>query len=231
MIRECKICLCALYPELSLNSMSKPITLAVLISGSGSTLQNLIDKIGEGSLHARIKVVISSSSEAYGLKRAKQHGIPLALVKNSDYASPEEFSNALVKEIEKYPVDLTILAGFLHLFKIPDNYRGKVMNIHPGLIPSFSGKGFYGGRVHTAVIERGVKVSGCTVHFVDNEYDRGPIIIQRSVPVLYKDTPETLSQKVFREECLAYPEAIRLFAERRLQIIGRRVNILEAEPS
>ncbi|MDR4505472.1 MAG: phosphoribosylglycinamide formyltransferase [Candidatus Scalindua sp.] len=211
--------------------MSKAINLAVLISGSGSTLQNLIDKICEGSLHAHIKVVISSSPEAYGLKRAEQHGIPVAIVEYGDYDNPEEFSKTIIREIEKYPVDLTILAGFLHLFKIPDNYTGKVMNIHPGLIPSFSGKGYYGRRVHKAVIESGVKISGCTVHFVDNEYDRGPIIIQRSVPVLYEDTPDTVSKKVFMEECLAYPEAIRLFAEGRLQIVGRRVNTLKAEPS
>jgi len=114
----------------------------------------------------------------------------------------------------------------MHFFKIPDKYFGKVMNIHPGLIPSFCGKGYYGHHVHKAVIESGVKVSGSTVHFVDNEYDHGPIIIQRVVPVNGNDTPDTLEQRVFKEECIAYPEAIRLFAEGRLRIEGRKVRVL-----
>ncbi|MDR4499029.1 MAG: phosphoribosylglycinamide formyltransferase [Candidatus Scalindua sp.] len=209
--------------------MPKTINLAVLISGGGSTLQNLIDKIRSDSLHAHIKIVISSSAKAYGLKRAKQNSIPISLIEFADYKNTEEFSNTIVKEIEKHPIDLIILAGFLHLFKIPDKYIGKVMNIHPGLIPSFCGKGYYGNRVHRTVIESGVKVSGCTVHFVDNEYDRGPIIIQRTVPVLYDDTPDTLSERVFKEECIAYPDAIRLFAEGRLEIVGRRVRIVKPE--
>jgi len=209
--------------------MPKTINLAVLISGGGSTLQNLIDKIRNDFLHAHIKIVISSSSKAYGLKRAKQNSIPISLIEFADYKNTEEFSNAIVKEIEKHPIDLIILAGFLHLFKIPDKYIGKVMNIHPGLIPSFCGKGYYGNHVHRAVIESGVKVSGCTVHFVDNEYDRGPIIIQRTVPVLYDDTPDTLSEKVFNEECIAYPDAIRLFAEGRLEIVGRRVRVVKSK--
>ena len=207
--------------------MPKTISLAVLISGGGSTLQNLIDKIRSDSLHAHIKIVISSSAKAYGLKRAKQNSIPISLIEFADYKNTEAFSNAIVKEIEKHPIDLIILAGFLHLFKIPDRYIGKVMNIHPGLIPSFCGKGYYGNRVHRAVIESGVKISGCTVHFVDNEYDRGPIIIQRTVPVLYDDTPDILSEKVFKEECIAYPDAIRLFTEGRLEIVGRRVRIIK----
>ncbi|KKM14228.1 hypothetical protein LCGC14_1708210, partial [marine sediment metagenome] len=147
-------------------------------------------------------------------------------VKYSDYDSSEIFSNAMIKEIEKYPIDLIILAGFMHLLRIPDKYSEKVMNIHPGLIPSFCGKGYYGHHVHKAVIESGIKVSGCTVHFVDNEYDHGPIIMQRTVPVYEDDTPDTLAQRVFKEECIAYPEAINLFAEGRLKIEGRRVKIL-----
>ena len=130
--------------------MTKTINLAVLISGDGSTLQNLIEKICDDFLHAHIQIVISSSSKAYGLKRARQNNIPTALVKYADYKNSEGFSKAIVKEIEKLPIDLIILAGFLHLFKIPDEYTGKVMNIHPGLIPSFCGKGYYGSRVHKA---------------------------------------------------------------------------------
>ncbi|MEE9603960.1 MAG: phosphoribosylglycinamide formyltransferase [Candidatus Scalindua sp.] len=206
--------------------MPKTTNLAVLLSGSGKTLQNLIDKIGDKTLNAKIQIVISSSPDAYGLKRAKKNNIPATVVKYSDYNSAEVFSNAIIKEIEEYPIDLIILAGFMHLFKIPDKYSGKVMNIHPGLIPSFCGKGYYGHHVHEAVIESGVKVSGCTVHFVDNEYDNGPIIIQRTVPVHEGDTVDTLAQRVFEEECLAYPDAINLFAEGRLKIEGSRVRIL-----
>ena len=206
--------------------MPRTTNLAVLLSGSGKTLQNLIDKIGDKTLNAKIQIVISSSPDAYGLKRAKKNNIPATVVKYSDCNSAEVFSNAIIKEIEEYPIDLIILAGFMHLFKIPDKYSGKVMNIHPGLIPSFCGKGYYGHHVHEAVIESGVKVSGCTVHFVDNEYDNGPIIIQRTVPVHEGDTPDTLAQKIFKEECLAYPDAINLFAEGRLKIEGSRVRIL-----
>ncbi len=206
--------------------MPKTTNLAVLLSGSGKTLQNLIDKIGDKTLNAKIQIVISSSPDAYGLKRAQKNNIPATVVKYSDYNSAEVFSNAIIKEIEEYPIDLIILAGFMHFFKVPDKYSEKVMNIHPGLIPSFCGKGYYGHHVHEAVIESGVKVSGCTVHFVDNEYDNGPIIIQRTVPVHEGDTPDTLAQKIFKEECLAYPDAINLFAEGRLKIEGSRVGIL-----
>ena len=206
--------------------VSNMLNLAILISGSGTTLQNLIDKINDKTLNAKIQIVIGSSPDAYGIKRAEQNNIPVAIVQRKGYNNSEIFSNTIINEIEKYSVDLIILAGFLHLFKISDKYTGKVMNIHPGLIPSFCGKGYYGHHVHEAVIESGVKVSGCTVHFVDNEYDCGPIIIQRVVQVHEDDSPETLAQRVFKEECIAYPEAINLFAEGRLKIEERKVRIL-----
>jgi len=202
------------------------LNLAILISGSGTTLQNLIDKINDKTLNANIQIVISSAPDTYGIKRAEQNNIPVTIVQRRGYNNSDIFSNTIINEIEKYSVDLIILAGFLHLFKIPDKYSGKVMNIHPGLIPSFCGKGYYGHHVHEAVVESGVKVSGCTVHFVDNEYDCGPIIIQRVVPVHEDDSPETLAQRIFKEECIAYPEAINLFAEGRLKIEGRKVRIL-----
>ncbi len=206
--------------------VSNMLNLAILVSGSGTTLQNLIDKINDKTLNANIQVVISSAPATYGIKRAEQNNIPVAIVQRKGYNNSEIFSNTIINEIEKYSVDLIILAGFLHLFKIPDKYTGKVMNIHPGLIPSFCGKGYYGHHVHEAVIESGVKVSGYTVHFVDNEYDCGPIIIQKVVQVHEDDSPETLAQRVFKEECIAYPEAINLFAEGRLKIEGRKVRIL-----
>ena len=202
------------------------LNLAILISGSGITLQNLIDKINDKTLNANIQIVISSAPDTYGVKRAEQNNIPVSIVQRKGFNNSEIFSNTIINEIEKYSVDLIILAGFLHLFKIPDKYTGKVMNIHPGLIPSFCGKGYYGHHVHEAVIESGVKVSGCTVHFVDNEYDCGPIIIQRVVQVHEDDSPETLAQRVFKEECIAYPEAINLFAEGRLKIEERKVKVL-----
>lgn len=202
------------------------LNLAILISGSGTTLQNLIDKINDKTLNANIQIVISSAPDTYGVKRADQNNIPVSIVQRKGFNNSEIFSNTIINEIEKYSVDLIILAGFLHLFKIPDKYTGKAMNIHPGLIPSFCGKGYYGHHVHEAVIESGVKVSGCTVHFVDNEYDCGPIIIQRVVQVHEDDSPETLAQRVFKEECIAYPEAINLFAEGRLKIEERKARIL-----
>ena len=206
--------------------VSNMLNLAILISGSGTTLQNLIDKINAKTLNANIQIVISSAPDTYGVKRAEQNNIPVSIVQRKGFNNSEIFSNTIINEIEKYSVDLIILAGFLHLFKIPDKYTGKAMNIHPGLIPSFCGKGYYGHHVHEAVIESGVKVSGCTVHFVDNEYDCGPIIIQRVVQVHEDDSPETLAQRVFKEECIAYPEAINLFAEGRLKIEERKVRIL-----
>ena len=205
---------------------SNMLNLAILISGSGTTLQNLIDRINDKTLNANIQIVISSAPDTHGIKRAEQNSIPVAIVQRKGFDDSDNFSNTIINEIEKYSVDLIILAGFLHLFKIPDKYTGKVMNIHPGLIPSFCGKGYYGHHVHEAVIESGVKVSGCTVHFVDNEYDCGPIIIQRVVQVHEDDSPETLAQRVFKEECIAYPEAINLFAEGRLKIEERKVRIL-----
>ena len=204
--------------------MNNTLNLAVLLSGSGRTLQNFIDRIQDGSLvDARIRIVISSEPDAYGLERAKRCNIPTAVVRYDDFKDDNAFSNAITEEIDRHPIDLITMAGFICFYRIPNKYLGRVMNIHPGLIPAFCGKGYYGERVHKAVLEYGAKVSGCTVHFADNVYDRGPIIIQRPVPVLDNDTVETLAERVFAEECVAYPEAIRLFGDGRLKINGRRV--------
>jgi formyltetrahydrofolate-dependent phosphoribosylglycinamide formyltransferase len=206
--------------------MDTRINLAVLISGGGTTLQNLIDKIAAGDLKAAVQVVISSSSKAFGLERARRHNIPTAIVRRKDFADDDAFGDAITAQMDRYPVDLVILGGFLKFWKIPTKYEGRVMNIHPALIPMFCGKDFYGHSVHEAVLASGVRVSGCTVHFADNMYDHGPIIIQRTVPVLDDDTPETLAKRVFEQECIAYPEAIRLFAAGRLKIEGSRVRVL-----
>ena len=208
--------------------MAKPVNMAVLLSGSGRTLQNFVDRINAGRLDANVTVVISSRADAYGLERAGQNNIPAVCVPSGKYKGDfMAMSEAIAAELEKFPVDLIVMAGFMCLFRIPQRFLGRTMNIHPALIPLFCGKGYYGHHVHEAVLEYGCKVSGCTVHFADNEYDKGPVIIQKTVPVLDNDTPDTLAARVFEKECAAYPEAIQLFAEGRLKIEGRRVRILE----
>jgi formyltetrahydrofolate-dependent phosphoribosylglycinamide formyltransferase len=209
--------------------MDEPIRLAVLLSGNGTTLQNLLERIADGRLRARVVVVVSNHVDAFGLVRAEQAGIPTAVVSRRDCPGREEFSRQIFAQCRQAGADLVCMAGFLQLLDIPGDFRARVMNIHPALIPAFCGKGYYGHHVHEAVLAYGAKVSGCTVHFTDNEYDHGPIILQKTVPVLDEDTPDTLAQRVFQEECEAYPDAIRLFAEGRLQIEGRRVCVL-AEP-
>lgn len=202
--------------------MNHPIRLAVLLSGSGTTLQNLLDRVATGTLAARVVCVVSSNASAFGLTRAQQAGIPAAVVERKACASREEFSRRAFDHCRAASADLVCLAGFLQLLSIPDDFVNRVLNIHPALIPAFCGKGYHGLHVHRAALEAGVKVSGCTVHFADNEYDHGPIVLQRVVPVENDDTPEQLAARVFAQECEAYPQAIRLFAEGRLHVAGRR---------
>lgn len=192
--------------------MSEPVHLGVLLSGSGRTLQNLIDRISDGSLQARIEVVIGSKPQAYGLERARKAGLPAVALNRRDFPDDRGFSAAITEVLERHTIDFIILAGFLHLFHIPEGWSRRVLNIHPALLPKFGGKGYYGKRVHEAVLRAGMKESGCTIHFCDDQYDHGHIILQRKVPVLPGDTPESLSNRVFEAECLAYPEAIRLVA-------------------
>jgi phosphoribosylglycinamide formyltransferase 1 len=207
--------------------MKPAIRLAIFLSSGGTTLQNLLDRIGDGRLNAQIVLVASNNPEAFGLIRAESAGIPTAVVDRKLSASREDFSRKLFDLCRERRADLVCLAGFLQLISIPDDFQRRVMNIHPALIPAFCGKGFYGHHVHEAALAYGVKITGCTVHFCDNQYDHGPIILQRAVPVLDVDTPDTLAGRVFEQECEAYPEAIRLFAEGRLRIEGRRVRILK----
>jgi phosphoribosylglycinamide formyltransferase 1 len=185
--------------------MNDPLRLVVLISGSGTTLQNFIDRIADGRLRARITGVVSSRADAYGLERAKRAGLPTAVVDRCHSVRTWE-------AVRGFEPDLVCLAGWLHLLPIPDDFRERVLNIHPALLPAFGGKGMYGHRVHQAVILAGVKESGCTVHFADNTYDTGPILVQKHVPVLPNDTAETLAARVFEAECEAYPEAIAMVA-------------------
>lgn len=208
--------------------MNEPIRLAVLLSGQGTSLQNLLDRSADGRLRTRVVFVGSNNPEAFGLTRAERAGIPTAVAERKQCASRAEFSRRLLDPCRAAGADLVCLAGFLQLLEVPDDFRNRVLNIHPALIPAFCGKGFHGLHVHRAALEAGVKVSGCTVHFADNQYDHGPIVLQRVVPVLDDDTPETLAARVFEQECEAYPDAIRLFAEGRLVVSGRRVRTLPA---
>lgn len=198
-----------------------PLRLAVLISGGGTTLRNLLAHIAAGRLDARVLVVVSSNPTAGGLAFAAEAGIPAHVVERRNYATVEEYGEAVFAPCRAAGVDLVAMGGFLKLVKIPPDFRGRVVNIHPALLPAFGGQGFFGLRVHQAVIDSGATVSGCTVHFVDDEYDHGPIILQRQVPVLPDDTAQTLAARVFEAECDAYPEALRLYAAG-LRIDGSR---------
>lgn len=211
--------------------MAEPIRLAVMLSGGGTTLENLCEHIAAGALDAEVAVVVSTLSKAEGVTRARRRQIPTHIVRRKDHDTLESFSDTIDAILDRANVDLVCLAGFMVMWKIPPRYDGRVMNIHPALIPSFCGKGMYGHFVHEAVLAKGAKVSGCTVHFVDNAYDNGPIILQRCVPVAFDDSPDDVAARVFREECKAYPEAIQLFADRRLKIEGNRVRILPARDS
>lgn len=198
------------------------VRLGVLLSGSGRTLQNFIDLIAAGELDAQIAVVIADRPKIKGIQRAEDAGLKTILIPRRG-TPPEQFSRRITEALTEAKVDLVCLAGFLALWTIPPEFEGRVMNIHPALLPKFGGKGFYGHHVHEAVLKNAEMVSGCTVHFCDNQYDHGPIILQRKVPVLPDDTPDTLANRVFEQELIAYPEAIRLFAANRLGIEGQRV--------
>jgi phosphoribosylglycinamide formyltransferase 1 len=204
---------------------AKSIRLGVLISGGGTTLMNLLECIKQGNLNAEVAVVISSRATVAGVERAKGAGLNVKIIRTKDYAGIDEFSKAIGQELTAAGVELVIQGGWLCLWKIPAKYESKVMNIHPALLPSFGGKGMWGHHVHEAVLKAGCKVSGCTVHFCTNEYDSGPIIVQRCCPVLEGDTPDTLAARVFEQECIAYPQAIQLFAEGRLTVKDAKVSI------
>jgi phosphoribosylglycinamide formyltransferase-1 len=204
--------------------LDPPIRLAVCVSGGGSTLQNLVDRTLDDRLRAEVVQVVASKPGIGAIARAERAGIPVS-VEIRGKRPLEEFSAGVFDPIRSRSADLVILGGFLSLVQIPPDYVGRVINIHPSLIPAFSGRGFHGSAVHRAAIESGVKLSGCTVHFADDTYDTGPIIFQSPVPVLNNDTAETLAARVFEAECEALPDAIALYADGKLQIQGRRVLI------
>ncbi|MHC4728687.1 MAG: phosphoribosylglycinamide formyltransferase [Planctomycetota bacterium] len=204
-------------PE-SIVQNQKPVRLGVLISGGGTTLINILEYIKQDKLNAEVGIVISSRSKVAGVERAKKAGLDVKIIRRKDHPDIDEFSKHIEAELVAANVDLVIQGGWLCLWKIPDRYENRVMNIHPALLPSFGGQGMWGHHVHEAVLKSGCKISGCTVHFCTNEYDKGPIIVQRSCQVEDDDTSDTLAARVFEQECMAYPQAINMFAAGKMQI-------------
>jgi len=202
--------------------------IAFLLSGSGTTLENLLRHVDMGAVPGRVVVVLSDRPGVKGLDRARARGIPAVVVERRAYREQGAFDAAVESALRAHAPDLVAMGGFLSLWTIPADLRGRVLNVHPSLIPSFCGKGFYGDRVHRAVLDAGVKVTGCTVHLVDDEYDHGPIVAQAAVVVEDDDTPETLAHRVQEAERRLYPACIRLFLERRLSVSGHRVRVLPA---
>lgn len=203
------------------------VKLAVMVSGGGRSLENICARIADGQLTGcEIRVVLASKQSAGAIQKAERYGIPAQVLRQCDFDNnTEAFSDAISALLDEYGIDLVVLAGWMHFYLIPQRYEGKVLNIHPSLIPSFCGKGYYGNRVHEAVLKFGAKVTGCTVHFADNKYDHGPIILQKAVEVKDTDTVDELAARVFESEKEALPEAIQLFTDNRLAIEGRMIRI------
>ncbi len=207
------------------------LNIGVLVSGGGTNLQALIDAEKRGEIkNGKISLVIASRSDAYALERAKNNDIKTEVLLRKSFESTDAYSDALLEILEKNNIDLVVLAGFMTIIssKVPSVYKNKIINIHPALIPSFCGKGFYGLHVHEAALERGVKLSGATVHFVNEVCDGGPIIIQKAVEVKDDDTPETLQKRIMTEaEWKILPKAVSLFCEGKLKVEGNRVIVSE----
>ncbi len=205
------------------------LKIAVCVSGGGTNLQAILDAIDNGTItNAEVKVVISNNKNAYALERAKNHGIENLCISPKDYPSREAFNETFLEKLDSYEVDLVVLAGFLVVIppKMIETYRNRIINIHPSLIPSFCGTGYYGLKVHEGVLSRGVKVTGATVHFVDEGTDTGPIILQKAVEVEQDDTPEILQRRVMEQaEWIIMPKAIDLIANGRVSVVDGRVRI------
>lgn len=201
------------------------LRVAVLLSGNGSSLENLCEHIDAGRVPAEVVVVISSRADAFGLERARRRGIPAVAIPRKQFRDNPSFNDALHSELARHDVDLVALLGFLSLFELRGHYAGRTLNVHPSLLPAFGGQGCYGHRVYEAVLAAGVKLTGASVHFADDAYDRGPILLQEAVPVLEDDDVESLAARVTAAERRLVPEAIRLFAEGRVRIVGNRTVI------
>jgi len=214
-----------LGPDLRMND-TKKVTAVILISGSGSTMENLLQRAKDGTCAMDCLGVISSKEGVAGIARAQKFGVPVQVVNRKDFTDAVAFSRQVFKLINGVKPDLVLLAGFLSYVHLPERYKGRVMNIHPSLLPKFGGRGMYGSKVHEAVLKAGERESGCTVHYVDDQYDHGPAIVQKRVPVVAGDTVETLQARVMQAEREAYPEAVNLYAEKRLMQVANSVRIL-----
>lgn len=206
------------------------LKIGVLVSGGGTNLQAIIDKIESGYLqNCEIVTVVSSKNDVYALERAKKHNIDSVVISKKEYSDIDEYDKVLIEHLKNHNVGLVVLAGFLSILgnRFISEFENKIINIHPALVPAFSGRGHYGIKPHVEAIECGVKITGATVHFVNNETDAGPIILQKAVTVDDGDTPEKLQERVMKEaEWEILPEAIKLFSEGRLKIEGKRVKII-----
>lgn len=202
------------------------LPIAVLISGGGTTLRNLLEQFDQKRLNVDFRVVISSKAKAAGLAFAQQRNIANEVISKRGYSTPAEHSDAVFSLMRSRGVELVVMGGYLDYVLIPDDFTNRVVNIHPSLIPAFCGHGFYGLRVHQAVLDYGAKLSGCTVHYVDNQFDHGPIIAQRACPVMHDDTAESLQARVFQLECQLYPETIQAIAEGRVLANDRNIRVL-----
>jgi phosphoribosylglycinamide formyltransferase-1 len=200
--------------------MARQVSIAVLISGRGTNLQSIINAVEEKRLDAKIEIVLSNRADAFGLERAKKHGVSTVVLDHKSYSSREAYDQAVVELLQKRGVELVVLAGFMRLLSpaFIKAYSNRIMNIHPALLPSFPGL-----QVQKKAVEHGVRFAGCTVHFVNEECDEGPIIIQAVVPVFADDTEETLGARILKQEHRIYPQAIQLYAENRLRVVGRKV--------
>ena len=195
-------------PDTTANDTPRKPRLAVLLSGGGTTLQSLARRIDDRRLDATIACVIASNDKCYGIERANNLGLPVITQPRKEFGDKHAFSEAVFATCREHDADLVCLAGFLSLLVIPEDFEGKVLNIHPSLLPKFGGKGMHGQHVHRAVLDAGEPTSGCTVHLADNTYDTGPVILQKTCPVVEGDTPDSLAARVFELECDAYPQAI-----------------------
>jgi len=207
--------------------MKRKLAIGVLVSGSGSNLQSIINSIEQGRLDAEIKIVVSNIRDAYALQRAKNHSLPTAFVSPEDFETREAFDGEIVRILQAKGVELVVMAGFMRIITtvLLQAYPEKIINVHPALLPSFPGM-----HAQRQAVNYGVRFAGCTVHFVDLGVDSGPIIIQAIVPVYDEDTEETLSQRILKEEHRIYPQAIQFFATGRIQRINRRVIISDGKP-
>ena len=195
-------------PDAGPHNQARKPRLAIALSGGGTTLVNIHQRMSDETLNAEIACVVASNSTCKGIERAKDLGLPVHVLPRKQFEDKQAFSDAVFGACRDADADLLCLAGFLSLLVIPDDYAGRVLNIHPSLLPKFGGKGMHGRHVHEAVLTAGETESGCTVHLADNTYDTGPVVLQKRCSVLADDTPDTLAQRVFELECAAYPEAI-----------------------